>query len=79
MDPLAVAGAITAILAALGGVGHLVLIVYRWARRMEKALTYVESEMKLNGGKTMRDSVARLESVVAEIADHLGTTPRRNP
>lgn len=72
MDPLAVAGAITVVLTALGGVGHLVLVIYRWARRMEKALLYVESEMQFNGGKTMRDSMRRIER-------QLGIDPPEEP
>ena len=53
--------AIVAFLGAVGGLAKVVHLIYRWARRMEGALTYVESEMKLNGGKTLRDSVRRIE------------------
>lgn len=38
--------------------------MYRSARRIEIALAYVESEMRHNGGSTLRDQVKRIEEKV---------------
>ena len=55
------AAAAVAVLAATAALARVIWLVYRWARRIEGAITYVESEMKFNGGSTMRDSLLRIE------------------
>lgn len=47
------------------------MIIYRWSRRIEQALNYLESEMKLNGGNTLRDAVWRLEEGQQRIEERL--------
>ena len=64
--PALVAGVIV----ALAVIGKAVHWVYRWAERIDSSLGYIESEMRFNGGSTMRDAVKRIESRI----DHLETT-----
>lgn len=39
----------------------LALAVYRFSSRMDKSISYVESEMRHNGGSTLRDAVIRID------------------
>lgn len=48
-------------LALLTGLGKVTHSVYRWMRRVEEALTYVEGEMRHNGGSTIRDAITRID------------------
>lgn len=66
------AGAIVATLAASAGLGKLAFGFYRWTRRIEDSLAYVESEMRHNGGSTVRDAVTRIEHRQNRIEQHLG-------
>lgn len=73
------AGAIVALLAAAAGLGKAGLGFYRWTRRMEASLAYVESEMRFNGGTTVRDAVHRIEVRQTRIEQHLGNTEEEAP
>lgn len=52
---------IAAVLVAIGVVGKSIHWVYRWAQRIDDSLSYIEGEMRFNGGSTMRDAVKRIE------------------
>ncbi len=54
-----VAGAIVSI-----GIIHKAILypVYKWARRLEKTMEFVEEQMKPNSGSSMRDSLDRIEN-----------------
>ena len=71
-------GTTTAIVAiVLGGitflstVSKLLIAGYRWGRRVEKALDYIESEMRHNGGSTIRDHVVRTKEHIETISGRL--------
>jgi hypothetical protein len=53
--------AIAAVIVALTVIGKAIHGVYGWAKRMDTSLTYIETEMRFNGGTTMRDAVKRIE------------------
>lgn len=53
----------------------LVRPVYKWARRLEQTMTFVEQQMLPNGGSSLRDSVNRIESRLTVVEEHL-TLPR---
>ena len=40
---------------------------YRWATRLEKAVSHVEMNMKNNGGSSLRDAVDRIENRLTEL------------
>jgi hypothetical protein len=54
-------GLLVAVLALVGIVGRITHNVYRWAQRMEAAIVYVEAEMRMDGGSTIRDAINRIE------------------
>ena len=49
--------------------------VYRWTRRIEKALSFVEEQMRPNGGSSMRDSLDRIENRLTQVESYI-TSPR---
>ena len=53
--------AIAALIVALGVIGKGIHWVYLWAQRIDGSLSYIESEMRFNGGATLRDAVKRIE------------------
>lgn len=54
-----VAGAIVSL-----GIIHKAIVypVYKWARRLEQTMVFVEEQMKPNSGSSMRDSLDRIEN-----------------
>ena len=53
----------------------LVRPVYKWARRIEKAVSTVEMNMSNNGGSSLRDAIDRIERRLSSVEDHI-TKPR---
>ena len=49
----------------------LVKPVVKWARRIEKAVTIVESNMVNNGGSSMRDAIDRIENRITKVEDYV--------
>ncbi len=49
--------------------------VYRWATRLEKAISHVEMNMKNNGGSSLRDAIDRIENRLTKVEEHI-TKPR---
>jgi hypothetical protein len=43
--------------------------IYRWATRLEKAISHVEMNMKNNGGASMRDAIDRIENRLNRVED----------
>lgn len=64
MDAPAIA---VAVLAVLGVLGRLLFGVYRFAKNLDDAVTYIRHEMELNSGRTMRDAINRIERKVDEL------------
>lgn len=65
-----------------GAVGSLGMIfqtiikpVFRWGKRLDKAVTSVEMNMKNNGGSSLRDAVDRIENRITKLEDYV-TKPR---
>lgn len=49
----------------------LIRPVYKWMRRIEKAMSHVEMNMNNNGGTSMRDAIDRIEKRLTLVEDHL--------
>ena len=49
--------------------------VFRWAQRLDKAITTVEMHMNNNGGTSLRDAIDRIENRLTVVEDHV-TRPR---
>ena len=49
--------------------------LFRWAQRLDKAITTVEMNMKNNGGSSLRDAIDRIERRLSSVEDHI-TKPR---
>jgi len=49
----------------------LVRPVYKWARRLEQTMSFVEQQMHPNGGSSLRDSVNRIESRLTVVEEHI--------
>ena len=80
MDPTSTAATIAIFVGAFTLAGIFTRIIhdiYRWARRIENAIGYVESEMRLNGGTTIRDAIHRIEVQCGAIHGWDGSTDRR--
>jgi len=67
-----VAGALVTLGILAGGFIKVGLGFYRWTRRIEASIGYVEAEMRFNGGSTIRDAVARIERRQSHIEQSLG-------
>jgi hypothetical protein len=51
------------VVAALGVIWRgVVYPVVRWGKRIEKAVSFVESNMTNNGGASLRDAIDRIEA-----------------
>ena len=65
-----------AVVGALGIIFQtLVKPIIKWAKRIENAVSVVESNMLNNGGSSLRDAIDRIEKRVTTVEDHI-TKPR---
>lgn len=65
-----------AVVAAIGVIHRAVVYpIFKWAQRLENAVTHVEMNMKNNGGSSLRDAVDRIEKRLTTLEDHV-TKPR---
>ena len=64
-----------AVLLALGTIGKSVHWAYRFSKRIEASVGYIESEMRFNGGATTRDAIGRIEIRLAHIERNQEDTP----
>jgi hypothetical protein len=54
---------VAAAVASLGVIHRgLLLPAYRWAKRIEKDMRFVEEQMRPNSGSSLRDSLDRIEN-----------------
>ena len=61
-----------AVVASLGVMFQtLVKPIVKWAKRIEKAVSMVESNMVNNGGSTMRDAIDRIENRMTRVEDFI--------
>lgn len=67
---------IAGVIVAVAVIGKAIHWIYAWAQRIDDSLSYIEQEMRFNGGSTMRDAVKRIEGRI----DHLeGTLKETHP
>ncbi len=66
---------VAAVLVAVGVIGKSAHWIYRWAQRIDTSLSYIEGEMRFNGGATMRDAIKRIEQRVEAIEGNQEDTP----
>jgi hypothetical protein len=65
-----------AVLTAVGVIWSKgVMPIYRFAKTVEKHVTFVETQMTPNGGSSLRDAIQRIEERVNVIEEHL-TKPK---
>lgn len=65
-----------AVVAAVGVIHRAVVYpIFKWAQRLEHAVSHVEMNMKNNGGSSMRDAIDRIEKRLTTLEDHV-TRPR---
>lgn len=65
-----------AVVAAVGVIHRAVLYpIFKWAQRLENAVSHVEMNMKNNGGSSMRDAIDRIEKRITIVEDHI-TKPK---
>jgi hypothetical protein len=65
-----------AVVAAIGVIHRAVLYpIFKWAQRLENAVSHVESNMKNNGGTSMRDAIDRIEKRLTTVEDYI-TKPK---
>jgi hypothetical protein len=49
----------------------LVRPVFKWAQRIEKAVSTVEMNMSNNGGSSLRDAIDRIERRITKLEDYV--------
>ena len=64
-----------AVLVAIGTIGKSIHWVYGFSKRIEASVNYIESEMRFNGGATVRDAIGRIEVRLAHIESNQEETP----
>jgi hypothetical protein len=68
---------VAAVVAAVGVIWSKgILPMYRFAKKMEQHVEFVEMQMTSNGGSSLRDAIGRIEERVNIIEEHL-TLPKR--
>jgi hypothetical protein len=68
---------VAAVVAAVGIIWSKgIMPMYRFAKKMEQHVEFVEMQMSCNGGTSLRDAIQRIEERVNTIEEHL-TLPKR--
>lgn len=75
MTVVQVLGMVAGGLVSLGVIWRFLTGVYRWTKRIETALGFVEEQMRPNGGSSLRDSLDRIENRLTQVEAYI-TTPR---
>ena len=76
MDIVSVLAAISGSIISIGVIYRgVVRPLFRWAQRLDNAITTVEMNMKNNGGSSLRDAVDRIENRITKLEDYV-TKPR---
>lgn len=68
-------GVVAGCLVSVGVILRSAVAVYKWARRIDSALGFVEEQMKPNSGSSLRDSLDRIENRLTQVESYI-TTPR---
>jgi hypothetical protein len=72
MDVVSVLAAIAGSIVSIGVIYRgLVRPIFRWAQRLDKAITTVEMHMKNNGGTSLRDAIDRIENRMTKVEDYI--------
>ena len=75
MTAIQVLGMVAAAVASLGVIHRgLVLPAYRWAKRIEKDMRFVEEQMRPNSGSSLRDSLDRIENRLTLVEAYITKT-----
>jgi hypothetical protein len=70
-----VLGMVAAAVASLGVIHRgLVLPAYRWSKRIEKDMKFVEEQMRPNSGSSLRDSLDRIENRLTLVEAYITKT-----
>lgn len=76
MDIVSVLASIAGSIVSIGVIYRgVVRPLFRWAQRLDKAITTVEMNMKNNGGSSLRDAIDRIENRITKLEDYV-TKPR---
>jgi hypothetical protein len=76
MDIVSVLATIAGSIVSIGVIYRgVVRPIFRWAQRLDKAITTVEMHMKNNGGASLRDAIDRIENRITKLEDFV-TKPR---
>lgn len=75
MTVVQVLGLIAGALVSIGVILKSLAAVFRWAKRIEGALDFVEEQMRPNSGSSLRDSLDRIENRLTQVESYI-TTPR---
>jgi hypothetical protein len=75
MTVIQVLGMIAGGLVSVGVILKSIVAVHRWASRIERAMGFVEEQMRPNSGSSLRDSVDRIENRLTQVESYI-TTPR---
>jgi len=72
MDIVSVLATIAGSIVSIGVIYRgVVRPIFRWAQRLDKAITTVEMHMKNNGGASLRDAVDRIENRITKLEDYV--------
>ena len=76
MEIVSVLAAISGSIISIGVIYRSVVRpLFRWAQRLDNAITTVEMNMKNNGGSSLRDAIDRIENRLTIVEDYV-TKPR---
>jgi hypothetical protein len=76
MDIVSVLATIAGSIVSIGVIYRgVVRPIFRWAQRLDKAITTVEMHMNNNGGASLRDAIDRIENRITKLEDYV-TKPR---
>ena len=72
MDIVSVLATIAGSIVSIGVIYRGVIRpIFRWAQRLDKAITTVEMHMNNNGGATLRDAIDRIENRMTKVEDYI--------
>jgi hypothetical protein len=72
MDAVSVLASIAGSIVSIGIIYRgVVRPLFRWAQRLDKAITTVEMNMKNNGGSSLRDAIDRIENRMTKVEDYI--------
>jgi hypothetical protein len=72
MDIVSVLATIAGSIVSIGVIYRgVVRPIFRWAQRLDKAITTVEMHMNNNGGATLRDAIDRIENRITKLEDYV--------